>query len=60
MKSEKKVTTKENRKRKYRLAKVESKKLEVKGKVNTVNHWGCSVCGLESWCGTDGCPLDPT
>lgn len=21
--------------------------------------WGCSVCGEETWCGTDGCPLDP-
>ena len=21
--------------------------------------WGCQVCGLDSWCGTDGCPLDP-
>ncbi len=21
--------------------------------------WGCSVCGEESWCGSDGCPLDP-
>jgi len=20
---------------------------------------GCSVCGMDEWCGTDGCPLDP-
>lgn len=20
----------------------------------------CSVCGLSEWCGTDGCPYDPT
>ena len=23
------------------------------------NQWGCEVCGLDEWCGTDGCPLDP-
>ncbi len=22
-------------------------------------HYGCSVCGGDNWCGTDGCPLDP-
>lgn len=21
--------------------------------------WGCEVCGMEEWCGTDGCPMDP-
>jgi len=19
----------------------------------------CSVCGMDEWCGTDGCPMDP-
>ena len=19
----------------------------------------CSICGMDEWCGTDGCPLDP-
>jgi hypothetical protein len=19
----------------------------------------CSVCGMNEWCGTDGCPMDP-
>jgi hypothetical protein len=19
----------------------------------------CSICGMDDWCGTDGCPLDP-
>ena len=23
-----------------------------------INH-SCSVCGEDSWCGSDGCPLDP-
>ncbi len=22
-------------------------------------NYGCSVCGEDEWCGTDGCPLDP-
>jgi hypothetical protein len=22
-------------------------------------NYGCSVCGGDNWCGTDGCPLDP-
>lgn len=21
--------------------------------------WGCPVCGMDEWCGTDGCPRDP-
>ena len=21
--------------------------------------YGCSVCGMDEWCGTDGCPPDP-
>ena len=21
--------------------------------------WECSVCGMDEWCGTDGCPMDP-
>jgi hypothetical protein len=21
--------------------------------------YGCSVCGMDEWCGTDGCPKDP-
>ena len=21
--------------------------------------YGCSVCGMDEWCGTDGCPMDP-
>lgn len=25
----------------------------------THKKWGCSVCGEDSWCGSDGCPLDP-
>ena len=25
----------------------------------TQKKYGCSVCGEDSWCGTDGCPLDP-
>jgi hypothetical protein len=20
---------------------------------------GCPVCGMDEWCGTDGCPMDP-
>ena len=19
----------------------------------------CSICGMDEWCGTDGCPMDP-
>ncbi len=19
----------------------------------------CPICGMDEWCGTDGCPLDP-
>jgi hypothetical protein len=25
----------------------------------TQKKYGCSVCGEDSWCGTDGCLLDP-
>lgn len=21
--------------------------------------WACPVCGMDEWCGTDGCPRDP-
>ena len=21
--------------------------------------WECPVCGMDEWCGTDGCPMDP-
>jgi hypothetical protein len=21
--------------------------------------YGCPVCGMDEWCGTDGCPMDP-
>jgi len=27
--------------------------------VNTVIFRECSVCGMDEWCGSDGCPLDP-
>jgi len=27
--------------------------------VNTAIMRECSVCGMDEWCGTDGCPLDP-
>lgn len=26
---------------------------------NPKNWGGCPVCGMEEWCGTDGCPMDP-
>ena len=25
----------------------------------THKKWGCLVCGEDSWCGSDGCPLEP-
>lgn len=26
----------------------------------TAKRWGeCPVCGMDEWCGTDGCPKDP-
>ena len=33
--------------------------LEVK--IETISdEWnGCPVCGMDEWCGTDGCPMDP-
>ena len=27
--------------------------------LNIEMSYGCSVCGMDEWCGTDGCPLDP-
>lgn len=26
---------------------------------NLENERDCPVCGMDDWCGTDGCPLDP-
>ena len=26
---------------------------------NSENNYGCSVCAMDEWCGTDGCPKDP-
>lgn len=25
-----------------------------------IKAWSCSVCGMDEWCGTEGCPGDPT
>lgn len=24
-----------------------------------LGRWECPVCGMDEWCGTDGCPMDP-
>lgn len=33
---------------------------EVIAVVNEVSsNYGCPVCGMDEWCGTDGCPRDP-
>jgi hypothetical protein len=23
------------------------------------DRYDCPVCGMDEWCGTDGCPMDP-
>jgi len=25
----------------------------------TGKKYDCPVCGMDDWCGTDGCPMDP-
>ena len=42
------------------IMKKERLKKEVKKSKNIqLRKYGCYVCGLDSWCGTDGCPMDP-
>lgn len=33
--------------------------LNAKECIESKINYGCSVCGEDQWCGTDGCPLDP-
>ena len=32
--------------------------IECKNQVVSNGH-ECPVCGMDEWCGTDGCPMDP-